>query len=490
MLCLRLLYEPCTLRCGHSFCVRCCRDLAKARHAKCPTCRRVLPVHGQPTDMAVSLSLAQLLAEAFPEEYAARKTEDATDADPCPSDNSQSGSIANSSARSGADDTDESETTLPLFYLDSMLPRQRMSLNIFEPRYRLMVRRCLEGSRRFGMVGVEWLTPLRHMGQRGVRHGVEVEIVENSPQPDGRFHIAVVAGRRFEIVDGTWEQDGYAMATVRWILPPSRSTTSPDVPAEPATAGADVTEVGATPPGPASGPGATPPDEAESDSDRTHHATAADSTSASTNASLAMAAALEPLVEEWKELVTTGRWERFRGQLGRSLADLGPMPAASDLDGVVERSLWVGALINPLPGLGVAMEVRPLLLAAGSNAHEMVQIATEGIRGSIAHMTPSPAALWVRRQLARLDWSSGRDTAGNPLVGLDWLWRFLSVALTSAVFGTFVLVCLGIHRGFSYLLEAQHITDAAESERPVDLTHYTTRNPPPPAPPPSIRDEV
>ena len=138
------------------------------------------------------------------------------------------------------------------------------------------------------------------------------------------------------------------------------------------------------------------------------------------------------------------------------------------------------------------MEVRPLLLAAGSNPHEMVRLATEGISGSIAHMTPSPAALWVRRQLARLDWSSGRDTEGNahPLLGLDWLWRFLSVALTSAVFGTFALVCLGIHRGFSYLLEAQHVTDLAESERPVDLTHYTTPNPSPPAPPPFVRDEA
>ena len=29
-----------------------------------------------------------------------------------------------------------------------------MALNIFEPRYRLMVRRCMEGSRRFGMATV------------------------------------------------------------------------------------------------------------------------------------------------------------------------------------------------------------------------------------------------------------------------------------------------------------------------------------------------
>ena len=234
VLCLRLLYEPCTLRCGHSFCVGCCRDLAKARHAKCPTCRSVLPLHGRPTDMAVSLSLARLLAGAFPAAYAARKAEDAAETDSCVGGVSAE---ANSPAHAASEEDGEPETMLPLFYLDPMLPRQRLQLNIFEPRYRLMVRRCLEGSRRFGMLGVEWLTPLRHMGQRGVRHGVEVEIVENSPQADGRFHIEVVAGRRFEIVGGTWEQDGYAMATVRWILPPSLRP-APSAAAGPAPTGA------------------------------------------------------------------------------------------------------------------------------------------------------------------------------------------------------------------------------------------------------------
>lgn len=31
-----------------------------------------------------------------------------------------------------------------------------MELNIFEPRYRLMVRRCMEGNRRFGMATVSF----------------------------------------------------------------------------------------------------------------------------------------------------------------------------------------------------------------------------------------------------------------------------------------------------------------------------------------------
>ena len=44
---------------------------------------------------------------------------------------------------------------LPIFYLDPVLPKERLRLNIFEPRYRLMIRRCLEGWRHFGMVVVD-----------------------------------------------------------------------------------------------------------------------------------------------------------------------------------------------------------------------------------------------------------------------------------------------------------------------------------------------
>ena len=78
-LCLRLLYAPCTLRCGHSFCLRCCSALYDARQSKCPTCRRVLPLHGSAADMASSLTLSRLLEATFPAEYEARRKEDAAE---------------------------------------------------------------------------------------------------------------------------------------------------------------------------------------------------------------------------------------------------------------------------------------------------------------------------------------------------------------------------------------------------------------------------
>ena len=41
--------------------------------------------------------------------------------------------------------------------MSAILPGEKMQLNIFEPRYRLMIRRAMEGNRRFGMAEVRGL---------------------------------------------------------------------------------------------------------------------------------------------------------------------------------------------------------------------------------------------------------------------------------------------------------------------------------------------
>ena len=55
---------------------------------------------------------------------------------------------------------------------------EKLGLNIFEPRYRLMVRRCMEGNRRFGMAT---LRAGNHLNEAAT----ECEITECQPQPDG-----------------------------------------------------------------------------------------------------------------------------------------------------------------------------------------------------------------------------------------------------------------------------------------------------------------
>ncbi|RDX60763.1 LON peptidase N-terminal domain and RING finger protein 2, partial [Mucuna pruriens] len=110
-LCLKLLYEPVTTPCGHSFC-RSCLFQSMDRGNRCPLCRTVLFI--SPRTCSISVTLKNIIQKNFPEEYAERKQEHA-------------GLI-----NVGVD-------LLPLFVMDVVIPCQRFPLNIFEPRYRLMV---------------------------------------------------------------------------------------------------------------------------------------------------------------------------------------------------------------------------------------------------------------------------------------------------------------------------------------------------------------
>ena len=91
---------------------------------------------------------------------------------------------------------------------------------------------------------------------------------------------------------------------------------------------------------------------------------------------------LEGLLVDWLSLVRkTGR-ERVPRHLENVLADLGPMP---EPELPSKRALWVAGLINPLPALGVALEIRPACLMAPT-ADKRVQVALMGIKDSISRL--------------------------------------------------------------------------------------------------------
>lgn len=50
------------------------------------------------------------------------------------------------------------------------------------------------------------------------------------------------------------------------------------------------------------------------------------------------------------------------------------------------RAIWVASLVNPLPALGVCLEVRPAMLAC-KNDYDRTMLATAALQGSIDHMT-------------------------------------------------------------------------------------------------------
>ncbi|GFZ12127.1 zinc finger (C3HC4-type RING finger) family protein [Actinidia rufa] len=141
--CLKLLYEPITTPCGHTFC-RSCLFQSMDRGNRCPLCRTVLFI--SPRTCATSVTLNSIIQKNFPEEYAERKLEN------------------DSLTNLGGD-------LMPLFVMDVVLPCQKFQLNIFEPRYRLM----LESRRRFRI--------LRNWDQDGYRVA-EIEWVRDISQSE------------------------------------------------------------------------------------------------------------------------------------------------------------------------------------------------------------------------------------------------------------------------------------------------------------------
>jgi ATP-dependent Lon protease len=91
-----------------------------------------------------------------------------------------------------------SSSRLPIFPLPLvLLPRAVQPLHIFEPRYRQLLRDCLDGSREFGII---CRTPevAEHEIPPGTA-GCVAHIESAQSLPDGRSNIMVVGTRRFTL---------------------------------------------------------------------------------------------------------------------------------------------------------------------------------------------------------------------------------------------------------------------------------------------------
>jgi len=98
---------------------------------------------------------------------------------------------------------------LPIFTLDYVLfPGMPLHLHIFEPRYRLMVRRCLEGTRTFGV--------LLSINGEYSNIGTTTVIESSNILPDGRQILVTRGDRRFKVLS-FGQQDGYTTTKVKYI---------------------------------------------------------------------------------------------------------------------------------------------------------------------------------------------------------------------------------------------------------------------------------
>jgi Lon protease-like protein len=111
------------------------------------------------------------------------------------------------------------ELDTPLFVCTLSFPGTLTFLHIFEPRYRLMIRRAIEsGDRKFGMI---LHNPIREpQGELGrvpfYQFGTMLHIVNMQLMPDGRSLIETVGVSRFRVVrHGTL--DGYTIGKVERV---------------------------------------------------------------------------------------------------------------------------------------------------------------------------------------------------------------------------------------------------------------------------------
>lgn len=179
-----LLYDPVTTPCQHTFCAKCLhRSLDHS--SVCPLCRAALPPFSFFQFHPPNYIILRVITTFFDAEYNARAA------------------AILQAERDARLDT-------PIFVCQLCFPGMPTFLHFFEPRYRLMLRRCLESPHRsFGMV----MSP-RPGAQ--IDYGTMLEIKNIQMLPDGRSMVETWGSWRFRIIE-RGSLDGYMVARIERI---------------------------------------------------------------------------------------------------------------------------------------------------------------------------------------------------------------------------------------------------------------------------------
>lgn len=105
----------------------------------------------------------------------------------------------------------EKEPALPIFICTTAFPAVPCPLFIYEPRYRLMVRRAIEsGSRQFGIVLAQ------NNRQKYAEYGTMLDIRDCVQLGDGCCILSTLGTKRFRVLRRS-EKDGYDTANIEFI---------------------------------------------------------------------------------------------------------------------------------------------------------------------------------------------------------------------------------------------------------------------------------
>ncbi|KAJ9270323.1 hypothetical protein DTO212C5_3566 [Paecilomyces variotii] len=178
--CYSLILDPLTTPCGHTFCRKCLARILDHSNL-CPICRRKISMPPAVSSEPVNGLLSRLLDTFFENQVSARREAAARD-------------------EVGLNDG----RALPLFVCTLSFPTMPTFLHIFEPRYRLMIRRALEnGGRKFGMVAFNHSgSPQGELGRsQFMQYGTVLVIDRFELLPDGRSLVSAVGVSRFKVLE-------------------------------------------------------------------------------------------------------------------------------------------------------------------------------------------------------------------------------------------------------------------------------------------------
>ncbi|ORY02959.1 PUA-like domain-containing protein [Clohesyomyces aquaticus] len=192
--CYNIMLDPTTTCCGHTFCRRCLVRVMDHSNL-CPVCRRDFHVPTSFQNQHSNSRLLALLDGLCPDLVAARVT-----------------------AVSLEEQPGEAMLDTPIFLCTLSLPTMPTFLHVFEPRYRLMMRRCVEGNKRFGMLMYNRSSsPQGELGSvRFMEYGTLLEIINYEPLPDGRSFVETRGISRFRVRDHGM-LDGYNVGRVERV---------------------------------------------------------------------------------------------------------------------------------------------------------------------------------------------------------------------------------------------------------------------------------
>ncbi|XP_049722066.1 LON peptidase N-terminal domain and RING finger protein 1 [Elephas maximus indicus] len=186
-LCMRLFFEPVTTPCGHSFCKNClerCLD----HTPYCPLCKESLKEYLADRKYCVTQLLEELIVKYLPGELSERK-------------------------KIYDEETAElSHLTknVPIFVCTMAYPTVPCPLHVFEPRYRLMIRRSIQtGTKQFGMC-------VSDAQKSFADYGCMLQIRNVHFLPDGRSVVDTVGGKRFRVLKRGMK-DGYCTADIEYL---------------------------------------------------------------------------------------------------------------------------------------------------------------------------------------------------------------------------------------------------------------------------------